>query len=129
MSDKELVTEPEDPSVVLDKVRLRDRRRVITPVFLALIIALIMSAVSNISLAFIANDTNKVVGYIDNQTSPERQRAQTESLNKILLIVDCNVRYALQEAFDQLEEQGLLAPDSVTITDNCRETTSTTLEE
>lgn len=93
---------------------------------IVLCISLISQGVSNLIGLSISSDTNKVVGYIDDQTSPERQAEQEAALNSILITIDCNVRISFQEALDELERQGILEPDSVVITDNCNNTTTTT---
>ena len=58
-------------------------------------------------------DTNRVVGYIDEQTSPERVAKQEQLLNGILVRIDCNDASRLQLVIDGLVEQGLVEPFDV----------------
>lgn len=61
----------------------------------------------------VTEDTNRVVGYIDDQTNPERQAEQQAALDGILVRIDCNDAYRLQLVVDGLVDQGVIQPIDV----------------
>ena len=65
-----------------------------------------------------AESTNRVAKRIEAQTSPEAIKRQQEQINGIIVTVDCNFRAALEEALEDLPDT-VIAPDTITITDNC----------
>lgn len=94
------------------------RAKLVTPVFIALVLSITMNAAGLIGIALVSTNTNRVVHYVRDQTSPERQRQQERILNALLVEIDCNAAARLQAGFDSLAAQGLIKP--VDVTDNCR---------
>lgn len=61
----------------------------------------------------IGNANNKILNFVEEQTSPERQRRQQEALDGILFRVNCDTREALEDFAEAIE--GTI----IVITDNC----------
>ena len=91
--------------------------KIVTPIFIALILSIVMNAAGLIGIALVSTNTNEVVHYVKAQTSPERQRQQEKILNALLVQIDCNAAARLQRGFDSLAVQGLIKP--VDVTENC----------
>lgn len=66
----------------------------------------------------VAHDTNLVVRNIEDQTSPDAQAAQQLRIDSILKRFDCSNRTAIEDALNQLVEQGVLN-EPIDITDVC----------
>lgn len=98
----------------------RERRRTLTPTFVLLILSIVMNGVGLLGISVVTSDTNRVVGYVREQTSPEAQKRQENLLNGVLVTIDCNGASRLQKGFDALSEQGLIGP--IDVTQNCAHT-------
>lgn len=66
----------------------------------------------------VANDTNGIVEFVKEQTSPEAQAKQDKLLHQVLVTVDCNSAQRLQVGFDQLADQGVIK--RVDVTSGCK---------
>lgn len=110
--------------VVLAPVRVADRALLFTPTFVLMMISIILNAAGLIGIVLITNDTNKVVGDINARSSPEAQARQADAIEQIIeqiaARVDCNSRFAIEEALNELGED--LALPVITITENCPRT-------
>ena len=95
------------------------RPRLITPVFIALVISIVLNTAGLIGIALVSTNTNEVVHFVQEQTSPARQKQQEKLLNELLVQIDCNAAARLQDGFDALAMQGLIKP--VNVTENCGE--------
>ena len=92
-------------------------RKIVTPIFVALVVSIVMNAAGLIGLALVSTNTNQVVRYVKEQTSPDRQKQQEKILNALLVQIDCNAAARLQAGFDSLAAQGLIK--HVNVTENC----------
>jgi hypothetical protein len=102
--------------------QLLDRRRVITPVFIALIISICMNAVGLIGIGLLSQDTNKTVRFVEEQTAPSREERQRQQLDAVLFQIDCNSARRLQRVIDSLSQEGIIA--NIDITSDCDRTLS-----
>lgn len=99
-----------DPSV-LD----RRRQKVVTPTFILLVVSVVMNGIGLLGVSVVTTDTNRVVGFVRDQTSPARQEQLQEQQDGLLVQIDCNAASRLQRGFDALAEQGLIQPVDVTL--------------
>lgn len=105
--------------------RATDRRKIITPVFVALIFALIMNCAGLVVVTLIAGDTNNLARdartaaeFAREQTDPDKIQERNDALQGILLHIECADAQRLQLVIDGLVDQGLL-PTSIDTTENC----------
>lgn len=64
------------------------------------------------------DEVQRVLMVIEEQTSPEAQARQQDEVQGLILLIDCNTRYAFQEALDALDDS-VLEPGAVVVTENC----------
>lgn len=69
----------------------------------------------------IGRDTNKLVEYIEIQTSPERQEETNTAVNQIIIRIDCAGARRDQLLVNGLVEQGLIDP--IDVINGCKDQT------
>lgn len=68
-----------------------------------------------VGLLYVVMTNRTTLDEIRSQTSPERQLAQRQAVDRIVLTIECNNRQAIQDALDLLEERGVIQPGDASI--------------
>lgn len=110
-----------DVTMKVEKAAVPNWRTWFVVVVVMLAIAIAGLAVLTGIVLSVTSDTNTIVKDIEEQNSPAALRRQQETINSIIVTVDCNSRAALEDAINDLSIQHPEFIGRIDITDNCKE--------